>query len=84
MDTIAISDLRKNLPKIIDDVANYMKRLVISVSGKPKAVVMSLEELESLEETAEVLAIPGARESIKKGLKQANKHQGITFDKLMK
>lgn len=84
MDTIAISYFRKNLPKIIDDVSGFMKRLVISVSGKPKAVVMSLEELESLEETAEILAIPGAKESIKKGLKQAHKRQGIAFKKLVK
>jgi len=82
MDTIAISDLRENLPKIIDDVANYMKRLVISVSGKPKAVVMSLEELESLEETAEILSIPGAYKKIMKGLQEAKKGKGTLFTKM--
>ncbi|MBI4226394.1 type II toxin-antitoxin system Phd/YefM family antitoxin [Candidatus Roizmanbacteria bacterium] len=84
MNIIAISQFRNNLPRFIDEVGNYMKRFVISVSGKPKAVVLSLEELESLEETAEILAIPGAKESIKRGLKQAKKRQGIALNKLLK
>lgn len=82
MNTIAISQFRSNLPKLINEVNTYMKRLVISVSGKPKAVVLSLDELESLEETAEVLAIPGARQSVSIGLKQAKKRQGIPFKTL--
>ena len=82
MDTIAISQFRSNLPKLINEVDTYMKRLVISVSGKPKAVLLSLDELESLEETAEVLAISGAKQSIIRGLKQAKKRQGISFNNL--
>jgi prevent-host-death family protein len=82
MNTIAISKFRSDLPQLIDDVSSYMKRLVITVSGKPKAVVLSLEELESLEETAEISAIPGARQSILKGLKQAKKGQGISYKTL--
>jgi len=82
MNTIAISQFRSNLPKLINEVDTYMKRLVISVSGKPKAVVLSLDELESIEETAEVLAIPGAKKSILTGLKQAKKRQGIPFKTL--
>jgi len=82
MNTIAISQFRSNLPKLIDEVDTYMKRLVITVSGKPKAVVLSLNELESLEETAEVLAIPGAKKSILRGLKQAKKRQSAHFKTL--
>lgn len=82
MNTIAISQFRSNLPKLINEVDTYMKRLVISVSGKPKAVVLSLDELESLEETAEVLVILGAKKSILIGLKQAKKRQGIPFKTL--
>ena len=82
MNIIAISQFRSNLPKLIDEVNTYMKRLVISVSGKPKAVVIRLDELESLEETSEVLAIQGAKQSVLRGLKQAKKRQGIPFKTL--
>jgi len=84
MNTIAISQFRADLPKLINDVDVYMKRLIITVSGKSKAVVMSMEELESLEETAKIMSIPGAKASITRGYKQAKMNRGISFKKLVK
>lgn len=81
MDVIAISDLRANLPSIIKNISKKFERLIITISGKPKAVVMSLDELESLEETAEILAVSGALDKIKKGSKEARKGRGISIDK---
>ena len=77
MNTIAISQLRNNLPSIVNNISLYLKRLVISVSGEPKVVLMSLEELESLEETAEILSVPNAYKKILIETKQAKKRQGI-------
>lgn len=82
MNTVAISDLRANLPKFINQVADKFDRLVITVSGKPKAVILSPEEVESLEETAEILAVPGALKKIKKGEAQARKGKGISLREL--
>lgn len=82
MDVIAISDLRANLPSVINEVSQKLKRLIITVSGKPKAVVISLDELESLEETAEILAVPGAYKKIMKGAAEAKKGKGIPLSEL--
>ena len=82
MDTIAISDFRTNLPTLIDEVSEKLKRLIVTVSGKPKAVVMSLDELESLEETAEILSVPGAYKGIMKGATEAKKGRGIPLNEL--
>ena len=76
-DFISISDARAILPDLINKINKNMDRVTITVNGKPKAVVLSQEELESLEETAEVLAIPGALDSIKKGKKQIEKGQFV-------
>jgi antitoxin YefM len=70
---VAISDARANLPELVDKVNNTLDRFVITVNGQPKAVLVSEEELESLEETAEILAIPGAKEAIDRGVEQAKK-----------
>lgn len=70
---IAISDARANLPELVNKVHRNLDRVVITINGKSKAVLMSEEELESLEETAEILAIPKARERIKKGTEQIKK-----------
>ncbi len=84
MNTIAISDLRTNLPGLIKHVSDKLDRLVVTVSGKPKAVVLSMEELESLEETAEILAIPGALKKIKDSQVQIAKGQGISLKEMEK
>ena len=55
-----------------------------TISGKPKAVLLSLEELESLEETAEIFSIPQALQKIKKGSAEIKKGKFITLDKLEK
>ncbi len=81
-DFISITDLRANLPSLVDKVERNLGRLVITVQGKPKAILMSADELESLEETAEILSIPGAKRSIKEGLKQAEKRKGIALSEL--
>ena len=79
---MAISDVRTNLPDLVNKVSENLDRVVITVNGQPKAILVSSEELESLEETAEILAIPGARDSIKKGIKQAKKGAGIPLSEL--
>lgn len=79
---ISISDARANLPKIINKVSKHMDRVVITVNGKPKATLISAEELESLEETAEILAIPGAYERIQKGEEQIKKGESVLLEDL--
>ena len=74
---ISISNARATLPDLINKISKNMDRVTITVNGKPKAVVLSSEELESLEETAEILAIPGALESIRKGKEQIKKGQFV-------
>lgn len=79
---ISISDARANLPDIIAKVSGTLGRVTITVNGQPKAILVSAEELESLEETAEILSIPGAKKSIKQGLKEAKKGLGTPISAL--
>lgn len=79
---VSISDARAHLPDLVEKVAETMERVTITVRGKPKVTMVSKEELESLEETAEIHAIPGAAESIMRGTKQAKKGRGIPLSKL--
>ncbi len=79
---IPISDVRENLPNLVDKVSKRDDRIIITVNGLPKAVMVNMEELEAIEETAEILAIPEAREDIMKGFKEAKKGQGISLGDL--
>lgn len=79
---ISISEARTNLPELVNKVNSNLSRIVITVSGQPKATLISAEELESLEETTEVLSIPGIEKSIIEGLRQAGQGKGIPLSKL--
>ena len=81
---ISISDARTNLPSLIDKVGEGIDRFLITVNNKPRAVLLSIEELESLEETAEIMAIPGAYKAIEKGHKQAIKGEGVSWSEVKK
>ena len=79
---ISISDARANLPDLVTKVSNTFGRVTITVNGQPKAILVSAEELESLEETAEVLAIPHIEEDIKKSREQIKKGKFIALSDL--
>ena len=79
---MSISDVRANLPDLVAKVSNTLGRITITVNGHAKAILVSAEELESLEETSELLAIPGLKKSMKEGLKEAKKGQGTPISAL--
>lgn len=59
-----------------------MDRFVITVKGHPNATLISAEELESLEETAEVLSIPNIKKDIEKSRKQFKKGKFVYLSDL--
>ncbi len=80
--SLSISEVRANLPDLVTRVYDTMDQITITVNGQPKATLVSTEELETLEETAKILAIPGAKDSILRGLKQAKKGLGKSLSEL--
>ena len=79
---MSISDVRANLPDLVSRISNTLGKVTITVNGQPKAMLVSSEELESLEETAEVLAIPHVRKDIKKSREQIKKGEFIALSDL--
>ena len=80
--SMSLSDARKNLPQLIKEISETGGRITITVNGKPKATLINSDELESLEETANVLSIPGAKDSILKGLKEAKNEKGVSLSEI--
>ena len=65
-----ISEVRGKLPEVIKKISNVGKHLIITRNGKPEAVLLSTEELETLEIKADqkmLQAILRAEEDIKNG-----------------
>jgi len=54
--TLSASHARKNFYRLLKEVNTKLKRFTITRHGKTQAVVMSPEEVESWEETMEIMA----------------------------
>lgn len=79
---MGISAARTNLPKLVDQVADGYESVTITVNGKPKAVLINAEELESIMETAGIISNPRAKKDLEEGLKEAKRGQGIPLSEL--
>jgi antitoxin YefM len=68
MTTLSASEARKRLYNLVDEVKETHRPVQI-VGKRNSAVLVSEEDWKAIEETLYLTAIPGMRESIKKGLK---------------
>lgn len=65
MNAISVTDLRKNLAATIDRVtADHDYTIITREGGKPAAVLMSLEDFASWQETEYLLRSPANREAL--------------------
>ena len=77
MRTTSFSDLRKNLATSLDKVHDDHQPMVITRdSGKPAAVLMSLEDFESYEATMYLMRSPANAARLNKSITQLNKTGG--------
>ena len=86
--SVSLKKLRPKLPKIMEEIDSKMDRFIVTKRGKPIALIMSIDDYESLLETLDVLSdkklmkrIKQAEKDIKRGnvktLEQVEKDLGI-------
>jgi antitoxin YefM len=63
--TVTLKELRPKLPGIMNGVESRMDRVIITKRGKPLAMMMSIEDYESLLETLAILSDPGLAKKVK-------------------
>lgn len=63
-ETRSLADVKAHLSEIIDLVESQHERVIITRNGRPAAVIISPGDLENLEETLELLSVPGMLEEI--------------------
>ena len=68
MITIKVTEARAKLYKLLDQAAESHEP--IQITGKrANAILISMDDWRSIQETLYLLSIPGMRESVRKGLK---------------
>jgi antitoxin YefM len=58
METLSVSEARTTLKTLVDRVDGTHERVTLTRNGRPAAVLISPDDLESLEETLAVLSDP--------------------------
>jgi antitoxin YefM len=59
-----LADAKNRLSELVNAVAGTWERVTITKNGRPVAVLMAVEDLESLLETLEVMSDPDAMAAI--------------------
>lgn len=82
MDTINYSTFRSNLASVLDKVNdNHVPVLVTRQNGKP-AVILSLEDYKSFEETAYLMASPNNAQRLNQAIAEVEAGQAIRHEML--
>ena len=64
---VSLKELRPDLPKVIERIDGKLDRYVITRRGKPVAVMLGVDDYESLMETLDILADPRAMAGLRRG-----------------
>lgn len=78
---MALRDVKNYLSEVVDQVEREHDRVVITRHGKPAAVVISADDLASLEETLEIVSRPGLVAQIRASLDEMREDQTQVFSK---
>lgn len=71
MTTVPLSEAKTHLAKLLADVESLGEEVVITRSGRPVGVLLSLTDYEALIETLEILADQDLSKAIERGLAEA-------------
>jgi prevent-host-death family protein len=67
-DQMPLAEVKNRLSEVVDRLEREHGRVVITKHGRPAAVVLSIEDLESLEETLDVMGNRAVLDDIQEAL----------------
>jgi antitoxin YefM len=68
VEQMALKDVKNHLSEVVDKVEREHERVVITKHGRPAAVVVSVDDLESLEQTLDILSRPALIKQIRESV----------------
>jgi prevent-host-death family protein len=78
----SLATVKANLSTFVDQVEHEHERVTVTRNGRPAAVLISVDELEALEETLDILSTPGALEEIKQAQADIDAGNYVTGEEL--
>lgn len=82
MKTMSYTQSRANYAQVLDDVVNNREETIITRAGHEPVVIVSLEEYESLRETAYLLRSPVNARRLLDSIERLERGQGASHELL--
>jgi prevent-host-death family protein len=82
MTTLPLAEARNNLSKIVDEVERTHDAVTITRNGRPSAVVISVDDYESMMETFALLDSPQEQASLAQAKEEYERGDVVTGDEM--
>jgi len=79
MTTAPLATVKAHLSAYVDDVVSTRERVTITRNGVPAGVLISVADLESLEETLSLLSDPEAMAQVRAATAELDQGLGLTW-----
>jgi prevent-host-death family protein len=81
-ETLPLAEVKAKLSEMVDRVEHTHDRITVTRNGRPAAVIISPDELASLEETLELLSDPDAMTELRQAKAAIEAGDYVTGDEL--
>lgn len=82
MKTLSLSEVKAKLSDLVDQVESRDERVVITRKGRPAAVLISHDDLESWQETLDITADRALMREIRRGIRQMERGQTLSYEEV--
>jgi len=80
--TLPLSEVKAKLSQLVDEVESRDERIVITRRGRPAAVLVSQDDLESWQETLEITSDRRLMTEIRRGIRQVERGQTVGYEEV--
>lgn len=81
LDHLPLADVKNRLSEVVDRLEREHGRVVITKHGRPAVVMLSVEDLESLEESLEILSNPALLAEIREAEDEVARGKAVALTK---
>src|SRR2546422_11195479 len=80
--TLSLSEVKAKLSELVDEGESRDERIVITRKGRPAAVLVSQDDLDSWQETLEITSDRALMTELRRGIRQIKRGQTKSYDEV--
>ena len=82
MKTLSLSEVKAKLSQLVDEVESRDERVVITRKGRPAAVLVSQDDLDSWQETLEITSDQALMTELRRGVRQVKQGKTVPYEEV--